>query len=404
MNHQMKRKSALAQVARVYTLLASLLMLAACDGGIFGTGGPEAMMSPPLTNEGAAVDASTSDTDGAITVPTESPDPDETAGDTTTSASDTAGDADVGTTGGTTEGTTTGSSGVSTDGDATDGSTTDGGAGAPGSGATDGTTGTGTGTTGTEGATAGSPGPESPAVVDPATVGPIHNFGVSAGEEGQFSNSTATFDEPEAQLVVINISALELNVSIPSADSSALLFDSNSIPPNFISDGVPLSTDTSDLAIVNDNTSEVLVSYSTFNVAASTLSVVLVREDDDSIINAVAMETETKTSDPTLAKVRIVRGGTLGDASIQSQVSLQSAGDNPGGVDVSFGPLSFAKPQSAYVEVFAGDYELRDSQSRVGPGSLTLNAGTVYTLLLIGSGETNNAIIINDTTILEPVQ
>jgi len=218
---------------------------------------------------------------------------------------------------------------------------------------------------------------------------------VSAGENGRFENDTQTLNGPNAQLAVINTSGLTLNVVSPSSEPEALLFDNAGIAPNMSSESVVLNTNTTNLNIVdNNNPSQVLVSYSQFNAEPRTLTTLLIREDEGEI-NAVALATETQTTDPGLAKVRIVQGGTLGNRLLESQLLLQSAGDNPGGVDTSFGPLSFDRPQSDYTELFAGDYELIDLANRFTPIPVTLEGNTVYTLLLTGNGMNDVRVIVD---------
>jgi len=363
--------------------LVSVLLLAACDGGIFGTGGPDTIMTDPTDGPDLSIDNSAESNQ-------------ETAANTMGTAGDT---------GATDTGTNTGSASQNTPESTTSG--TDAGTSATaGAGASAPTGDTGVDSPTTEGITdagatdtgATDTGATDTGITDQDdTDGGSSNFdsSVSVGENGRFINETAAHNGPNARLVVINNSALTLNVVSPSTDPEAVLFASAGIAPNMSSESASLNANTKSLNIVdNNNPSQVLISYSEFNAEPETLTTLLIREDETGI-NAVALVTETQTTDPGLAKVRIVQGGTLGDRSLESQLLLQSAGDNPGGMDKSFGPLSFDRPQSDYMELSAGDYELVDLANRFAPIPVTLSGNTVYTLLLTGNGMNEVRIIVD---------
>ena len=374
MDYQMTNKATRVMTTHAL-LLISTLLIAACDGGIFGTGGSDTAATDPLSSAGLTTDGMSQaapDTPGNV--------PGSTAGDSDdngTTDSSTEGD----TTGSNETGTTTGAVGIETPAVDTGGDTamqaTDGigDAGATDSDSTD----AGTADSGAE----------------------SNDLSVSAGDDGTFINSTPTLVESDAQLVVINTSTQTLNIlglsfilnNDPPINSVA--FELAGVEPNTVSENTVIGDEASSLTIADNNDpAQVLVSYSEFIAGPSTLTTLLIRENAFGI-NAVALVTETQTSDPGLAKVRIVQGGTLGDSSIESQLRLQSAGENPGGVDDTFGPVSFNRPQSDYTELPAGDYELIDLANRFPPVAVTLSGGTVYTLLLTGSGVNEVNIIID---------
>lgn len=331
MNNQKTTKTTRIMNAKT-TMLVSVLLLAACDGGIFGTGGADDIMvnTPDLTSENlpntdqgtsssATGDAGDSNSTGAVALEGG------TVGDSPTSPIDT--------------GT--------------------------------GTTGAGTGD------------------ADASTF----ELSVSAGNDGTFVNATPTLSDSDAQLVVINTSSLTLDIVSRDTDQGAVIFEVADVAPNTSSESTTLSANVTNLTIAeSNNPTQVLISYSQFIADPSTLTTLFIREDTTGI-NSVALVTETKTSGPGLAKVRIVQGGTLGDALVDSHLQLQSAGDNPGGVDINFGPLSFDRQRTDYIELFAGDYELIDLAKRFSPVAVTLSSESVYTLLLIGNGNDNNNVL-----------
>jgi len=211
-----------------------------------------------------------------------------------------------------------------------------------------------------------------------------------------FTNTTPALDGPDAQIVVINNSSRTISIITGNQTDNESRFEITGIAPNSTSDSVPVTADTTSLAVVDDSTeaAKILVTFAEFLVEPSTLTTLLVRENE-SVVNAVALTTETKTSDPGLAKIRVVQSGTLGNTSMESRLRLQSAGDNPGGVDSNFDPLTYDLPESAYIEVFAGDYELTDTANAFTPFAISLSGNTVYTLLLTGNAVSDIDVQIN---------
>lgn len=324
------------------TMFAALLLLTACDGGIFGTGGGPDMM-PPGDND-VAVNAGTepnqsesgddNGTDGALTSGT-------TGGAST----------DGGTTGGA-DGDTTG---VATAGD----STTDG---SSGNNETDMNV---------------SPNPE-------------------ASVDLQFINDTAVLTTTEPRLTVLNASNITINVFESSVEPDAVLLSENGLAPQTISSSVVLPGNENTLEFVNNNNlGELLGSYSQFAVADSTLSTVFVRQLDGTFFLHAA-ESQVSASDPGLARVRVAQASDLNDPSQSAQFSLLATGANPSGVDARFSAINFFAPVSAYVDIPAGDYEFSDALGRKDNETFSLSGGTVYTITVLGTGATPS-LLNNDT-------
>ena len=391
MNYLMTSRTVRAITVKVFTLV-SVLLLTACDGGIFGTGGTlDSSSGEPVAETGLSTDG-TSVTGSAAT-----PDVDTTVGDTgnvdagndtdsTPASPDSNTDPDVDTDTVATPGIDPSANPAVDPGEDTSIPTTDEitDAGATDSDATDTDTGTDDGGATDAGTADGG--------------SSTNNSSLSVGDEGTFTNNTRTLSGSEAQLVVANTSSLTINVISLNEEQNAGLFEIAGVTPNTLSSTTALGTNTTSLAIVDSsNPTQALIVYSEFNADPQTLTTLLIREDDSGI-NSVALVTETQTSDPGLARVRIVQGESLGNPLLMTEFRLQSSGDNPGGMDINFGPLSFDQPQSDYKELLAGDYELIDLANRFAPVPVTLSGGTVYTLVITGNGTDDVLTIIDSDT------
>jgi len=332
---------------KTLAMFAAMLLLTACDGGIFGTGGGPDMI-PPTEND-SSMDA------GSPPLTSE-------AGDTDDAAS--SGTATSGTEGA--QNTTGGST------------TTDGGT----VGSTDGDT-TGQGTT-ADSSTENSDGAMNPFPETEITT------------NAQFINETAVLSTAEARLNVVNASNLTINVFETSVQPDSVLFNENGIASQSISNSVSLMNNESSLDFVDNNAlGELLGSYSQFDAADATLSTVFVRQLDATFyLNAAA--TQTSTSDAGLTKIRVVQASALNNAETNAQFMLLATGDNSSGVDASFDPISFFTPVSPYLEVPAGDYEFTDELGRKDNETFSLSGGTVYTITVLGPDATPS-LLNNDS-------
>jgi len=333
-------------------LFFSVLLLSACDGGIFGTGGPDdldmgsAASIPPITDsvanesDGGAGTVSGSDTD-----------------DTASGSSDgaQAGDSAANTTAGTTgEGSTTGDAGV-------DGSSGD-------------TGGTDAGTDGGE--TAGVATPQSPEL-----------------GSAPFTNNTTTLTTSDVRINLINTTSLPINVVESSAENLPVLFGNDGVAADTVSGTAALQANESSLDIINNSNADTVFSFPQFIASDATFTTLLVR-DNGVQVDTVALVSLTTTTDENIARLRVIQADTLGDENASAVFMLVAAGANPGGMDAQFGPLSFVMPQADYTEVSSGDYELIDPLGRVATQPLSFAGGNVYTVVVLDSG---TALQVNDT-------
>ena len=122
------------------------------------------------------------------------------------------------------------------------------------------------------------------------------------------------------------------------------------------------------------------------SLGLSSVSTVLVQPTDaeSSSVIALALETQTTTSDTSLVQLRLV--APAWNFTLSSGLwSLTPSGTNPGSADATLTAIVDASSDPSYTSITAGDYELRlDGQSIELP-TLTLNANTVTTLVLSGA-------------------
>lgn len=322
--------------------LFSLMLVTGCDGGIFGTGGPDQQIDNTTLDGSAGVSDSTPDGIGVD-----------------------AGTTDTGTTDTGTSGAETNMTGT------TDGGTDD-------AGTTDGNSQISEGGTDNGSVDAGSPGFEEDQI-------------------GSFSNDTPALNSTDPKLNVINTTNKNLNVLDESLDANSPLFTDNGVPPLSASASVTLDRAVSVLRIVdNNNRSMGLYWLDTLTAAPATLTTLVIREVNNTI-TVVPLATETTTTDPMLARVRVVQGIVLQDEAALVTVSALSAGDNPGGIDVDFDAVSFTDPSTAYKDLPAGDYDIMDDLGSLAVESITLMGGNAYTLVLVGDDTRNRVLVVNDT-------
>lgn len=304
-------------------VLLAITLLSACDGGIFGTGsGSEVDVIDPgaISQGGTTGEADTSMTDG-----------------------DDAG----GATGGGLEG----------------------GAGDDGGGQTD-------------GAATQPPG----TAVDMTT--PTE---VSALE---FTNTLAGGDTSEPRIRLINTTDLALRLFHDDSRARRLLTRSS---PGDAGGYVNVPVTIEGLAVArvaaNDASDETLADTDVlFRIAplelgvASVSSLVVSARGTDSDFVVTALATMTRSDDAAQALVRIVPTIRLAndDEASETAFQLTPSGESPGGVEVTFAATNADNPSSTYLAVPAGDYRLSSSDARIDERALSIEAGTVYTLLVTG--------------------
>lgn len=350
MNNPMTNRIEAVTIGRSL-LLSFALLISACDGGIFGTGGPDDIE----INASGNADASQTDSESQVTQG---------------SSQEENGESNLSTSGGSSE------SGQNNNG------------GIDGADAGNGGTDSGAGTDSGDGAT------------DSSTDGDTQTSGTPPDQSRMFLNNQPTLDSLDARINAINTTALTINVIDTGAPTTPTLFGATGVASNTISSSTKLETNETSLEII-DNTlgTETLFSFSPFTANEATFSTLLIR-DNGSQIDVIPLITMTTVSDVTLAKVRIVQAVTLGELSAQATFDLQSAGLNPGGIDQSFGPLSYNNPVSNYIDIPNGDYELIDSLGRIDNQMLNFIGGNVYTLVIV-ENNTGATLLVNDTEAAE---
>lgn len=338
-------------ITQTWLLLTGLLLVTACDGGIFGTGGPDdPLIATDMSGSGSP------NTEDSIGTSVDAGDTGSTDASGTTDGTEGVDSADAGTTGG---GTDSGS----TDGGTTGAGTTDGGTG---SGATD------------DGTTT-------------ANVGTGDDSNV-----GNFVNEQQTLAVADSKLNIVNVTDNIVNVADTSAVTTEMIFGEDGIAPGTVSNTVSLARTESVLDIVdNTRTENSLYLLNTLRAVESTFTTLVLRQSG-SEYSVLPLITEVSTSDNMNARVRVVQASSLGNENDVAVFSMMSAGANPGGVDRDFGPLSFGSAVTAYEEVPAGDYELVDSLNRFSAQGFTVGGGNVYTMLITGNSP-DAILIVNDT-------
>jgi len=348
MDHRMSRRT-FKDRSVSYLLFTLALLISSCDGGISGTGLPEMDINASAAPEESIDTANTAD------VVDENIEPN--AGDSVSTPPPT--DVDTNEPAG---GAPTNSNGSSIDG------ASDGGSDA---GSADG---------GTDGAET------SDSITD----------GASLPGVTEFTNTVATLDGTDARVNLINASTVPVNVIETGAPNTPVLFGGSGIDTNVVSGAATLTELGTSLEIVDNSAqTESVFNFLTFDVVNASFSTIVVRQNA-AAVDAIALITETQTTDSALARVRVVQAATLGNAALETLFDLNSAGANPGGIDESFGPLSFNAPVSAYTDIPNGDYELIDPAGRFENQSLNFAGANVYTIVVTGDSA-NPVLLVNDT-------
>lgn len=115
-------------------------------------------------------------------------------------------------------------------------------------------------------------------------------------------------------------------------------------------------------------------------VSGSISTLVVATTADSGAIGAMLLPNGAPAGDTRIARARLVQLASLGDSRVSGSWQLQSAGDNPGGVDSTFENVGWMQLPPAYRDLPAGDYLLVDSSGRIASQALSLQGGAVYTL------------------------
>ena len=212
-------------------------------------------------------------------------------------------------------------------------------------------------------------------------------------DPSSFVNLDVVTEDANALVNVLNYSTSNLVVRVDTSNSDSEVIAAGSNGP-----ALRIAPDTRVLTLLDSEDSTV-IRFEPFTVAAQSLSTIIVRESG-STTSVNAVRTEVAADDPTIAKVRVVQIGDLGDANLSGDVSLLASGDNPGSSDIVFTNLGFNRNAiTQYVIAGSGDYVLTDTEGRVSDTTITLDEGSVNTILLIGQTVTD-VVLIRDSDLV----
>lgn len=153
------------------------------------------------------------------------------------------------------------------------------------------------------------------------------------------------------------------------------------------------------IALFDTETTEELLVVRPLNVGESTLTTLVVRNHVTQVIDVVLLSSRSMTLTPSVAQVRMVQANLLSTDDTIATFSLLPSGNSPGGAEVSFSDVSQALANAAdYRSVSPGDYLLVDSLARIDSEPLTLQAGKIYTLIIVGSSD--SAILLHEDDLL----
>ena len=340
------------------TLLCALA-LAACDGGIFGTGDGSSDL-PIDADAGNPSDTPAEGAPGEI-------------GDGGASAPEPVGSDDAGETSGD-------DGGVSGSGTTTGGDT--------GGGTTGGTTG------GMDGGDTGD---------DDAV--PLQPGNLVSAPSSPFTNTQVTGTVPALPRVRL-VNATRTSIALLDGGGVAVL--ASDVAPGEASEyaAVPLGTDSLTARRPSGAEGGEADSYrlEPLLLGTSTVTTLVVRDADDPDgsgdfdggIDIVPLVTLTSPDDAAQTFVRVVQGVGLSESPDEVAVetfTLVPDGASPGGVEVTLGGVSFDDaPATDYRAAPAGDYLLSGSGGGVSPRPVSLAPDTVYTFVIIGADEVSSVI------------
>ena len=225
----------------------------------------------------------------------------------------------------------------------------------------------------------------------------------SASSQNDSNPTTEAFDnmQPSGQIAAPQIRVVNLtqiNVQVSVHDKVAI----SELQPGQDSGRVELPVDATQLLFANAATlsADDSVAFHTikpFNAAEFSITTIIMRRSDVSgNIGVITLTTQSESTDPTTAIVRLVQTATLGDVSGSSTITLEATEPNGSGSDVSFEGLSYEVQTTGYVDVLPGSYTLTDTDSRFASESITIEAGHVYTIV-INSDTTPVLRVIDDS-------
>lgn len=233
--------------------------------------------------------------------------------------------------------------------------------------------------------------PEAPVVGSPnSPADPSAGADNASATNDRLENLLASSNNPLAIVSLINSSSQVLN--IVGTDAATPLHNT-AIEIGAVSEQIQISEDLSMLSIVSQQETEILFSYSSIDLAPSSVTTLIAFDIPQPAANTqivpslgvIALRTLTISPDPTVASVRIVQASQLGDSDDIATLTLEPSGLNPGSGEVAFDSISLNNaPLSTYMPVNEGMYRLRDSRDRFEPIPVSFSAGRIYTLVVSG--------------------
>ncbi|MDB4224610.1 hypothetical protein N9850_12630 [Granulosicoccus sp.] len=206
--------------------------------------------------------------------------------------------------------------------------------------------------------------------------------------------SSAVTPQPFENLqIATTITAPLINIINVSDQAVLARLDTNnntlltaSIAPTTFSQVAQLQLGENNLVLINPDTSEELLNIRPLTVGASSLTTLIVRNTPTQDLNGVLLSSMSISLTPTVAQLRIVQADLLSNEDTAATFSLLPSGNEPGSAEVNFPDISVATASSAnYQSIGPGGYALTDSLGRIDTEFLTLQAGKIYTLIVLGN-------------------
>lgn len=207
-----------------------------------------------------------------------------------------------------------------------------------------------------------------------------------------FENLLVGSTDIRPRLALINLSSRSLNIA---RDGDITTLFTTSTLPGERTQAVPLPLGESLLNIVDTNANQTVFTFESLNAGASSITTLVARNpltgstanptSDKPLLDIITLRTMA-SNDTEVAQVRVVQVNLLGDFDDIATMSLVPEGTQPGGSEVSFTNITASTAIEAnYSPVGAGSYRLVDSMTRFEPVSVTVDAGSVYTVFIISN-------------------
>jgi len=216
----------------------------------------------------------------------------------------------------------------------------------------------------------------------------------------ELNNFLGTGNRELPLVTLINTSSQPLNVV---SDVFSMPQSGTSVEPGFTSQYIELPQNQSSLIVINGDNSQPVFRFSPLALDVSSVTTLLAYDTPVSLIdtprtpalNVIALPTLTQSSDSSVATLRIVQSTQLDANDTAATMTLIPEGSNPGSGEVNFNDMSLANASaSTYSSVNAGTYQLQDSLARFAPVPISVEAASVYTLVI--TGNINPVLIISE--------